>query len=145
MTVNPCWHFAIDSVPVSCDGHALWTLSWNQHFPLPYVVSGVFTQISIAKVFFRFSGEKNTFVDLSRSAGCLCDVTDLSLDARLRAIGMLQGGSTQVAVADRFGAYRNTVQSRYTLNSYLNNISLKSLHEFLLPYQNTWFGIKGVC
>lgn len=38
----------------------------------------------------------------------------LSLDARLRAIGMLEGGATQAAVAVRFGVHRNTVRTLWT-------------------------------
>ena len=36
------------------------TLIWNQLFPLPYVVSGIFTQISIIDVFPRFCGFRKT-------------------------------------------------------------------------------------
>ena len=55
--------------------------------------------------------KKKTFIDLSPFAGYLCDMPHLTLTARLRAIGMLQGGATRADVANRFGVHRHTVWS----------------------------------
>ena len=94
------------------DGKAFWTLMWNQHCPRPYVVSGISTQISIAVVYFRSGIDKNTFVDLSRSADSLSEVPHLSLDARLRSIGMLQGGAT-MATCERVYTMVTHLRSRF--------------------------------
>ena len=46
---------------------------------------------------------------------CLnCGMPRLTLDVRLRAIGMLQGGVTQGDVANRFGVHRHIVRSLWT-------------------------------
>ena len=63
-------------------------------------------------------------VDLSWYTSCLCEMLHLSLDARLRAIGMFQGGGTQAVVANRFRAHRNTVEwTRYRDTRKIHNRS----------------------
>ena len=89
-----CWHFAIDFVSVSCPVSR--TPMWNQHFPRPYVVSGKFTQISIAEVFFSFWGFRKAQLLSYGDLLVVCEVPKMLLDARLRIVGVLQGGANQV-------------------------------------------------
>ena len=93
------WHFAVDFVSVLSNGHALWT--------------SILT--FIAEVFCCVLGcQKNTFIDLSPFAAYLCDMPRLTLDACLRAIGELQGCTTQADVANPFGVHRHNTLSRWT-------------------------------
>ena len=74
---------------------------WNQHFPRPYVVSGKFTQISIAEVFFSFWGFRKAQLLSYGDLLVVCEVPKLLLDARLRIVGVLQGGANQVGSGSR--------------------------------------------
>ena len=77
-------------------------------------------QGSVHSDFYRWSVllvlgcRKNTFIDLSPFSVYLCNIPRLTLDARFRAIEMLQGGATQADVANQFGVHRHTVQSLWT-------------------------------
>ena len=70
---TPSLQFANEFVWAPSNSYALKTFQWNQHFPIRYVDSGVFTLISIVEIFSMFLG----FVNIS-SRFFLCKVPHLS-------------------------------------------------------------------
>ena len=81
----------------------------NQHFVPVMIDKGVFTLIFTLKCYVGFEVQ----ITHSSTYSHLLFIC-VTLDARLRATGMLQGGLTRADVAIRFCVHRRTVQSLWT-------------------------------
>ena len=91
---TPPWTFSINIVSVWFNYKVLWIRKINTFYSL-MSASGFLRCLSLRCSLASVVSEKKTFVDLSRSVCCLCEVPNLSPDAGLRAIEMLQEGATQ--------------------------------------------------
>ena len=98
----------------SCVGFVKWSCFGNTHVKSTLCTRvsrhrGVHSYFNRRRVLMVWGCQKDTLIHLSPFAAYLCDMPRLTLGARLRAIGMLQGSTIQADLANR-----HTVSSLWT-------------------------------
>ena len=98
----------------SCVGFVKWSCFENTHVKSTLCTRvsrhrGVHSYFNRRRVLMVWGCQKDTLIHLSPFAAYLCDMPRLTLGARLRAIGMLQGSAIQADLANR-----HTVSSLWT-------------------------------